>query len=347
MSQRSQEQSGTIEKAPKPLRQKRRAKLPETTGAMTSGAAEAEALVPVVEGNWLQKEAAELGPQLSRPIKEAVERWGERRVRFGAKLSASEEGNRSVHVKPDYGGKAGYEFRRMDAFGTSSGEFAAHSMGRLADVARRQGHSFPTEQQLNAALAVVDGIRPENEVEAMLAMQMFTAHEAAMDMMERTRQATTAEAAQTYSTIATKFQRTFVAQIEAIAKLRRRGEQTVRVEHVHVYPGAQAIVGNVAPREGVRSKTLDNPMDPSIRKLLPLLQTPRCGARNRAGMPCQAPRAGGKTRCRLHGGAQGSGAPKGAANGRYRHGQYTCEAIEARRELRAMLKELQQTLDDL
>jgi hypothetical protein len=27
--------------------------------------------------------------------------------------------------------------------------------------------------------------------------------------------------------------------------VRRKGEQTVRVEHVHVYPGGQAIVGNV------------------------------------------------------------------------------------------------------
>jgi hypothetical protein len=30
-----------------------------------------------------------------------------------------------------------------------------------------------------------------------------------------------------------------------LAKLRRGGEQTVRVEHVHVYPGGKAVVGNV------------------------------------------------------------------------------------------------------
>jgi len=32
----------------------------------------------------------------------------------------------------------------------------------------------------------------------------------------------------------------------------------------------------------------------------------------------------------LHGGAQGSGAPKGEANGRYSHGLLTAEAIEER-----------------
>jgi hypothetical protein len=36
--------------------------------------------------------------------------------------------------------------------------------------------------------------------------------------------------------------------VEALAKLRRGGEQTVRVEHVHVHEGGQAIVGNVMSR---------------------------------------------------------------------------------------------------
>ena len=44
--------------------------------------------------------------------------------------------------------------------------------------------------------------------------------------------------------------RTFTTQIDALAKLRRGGEQKVTVEHVHVYPGAQAIVGNVTHSPG-------------------------------------------------------------------------------------------------
>ena len=65
--------------------------------------------------------------------------------------------------------------------------------------------------------------------------------------------------------------------------------------------------------------------------------TPRCGAKRRDGLPCQKPRAKGRTRCRLHGGAQGSGAPKGEANGRYSHGLLTAEAIEERTTLSEML----------
>jgi hypothetical protein len=62
--------------------------------------------------------------------------------------------------------------------------------------------------------------------------------------------------------------RTFTAQIEALTKLRRRGEQTVRVEHVHVYPGGQAIVGTVTQHSQGGEGTQENghqphaPVDP-------------------------------------------------------------------------------------
>src|SRR6202022_947866 len=44
----------------------------------------------------------------------------------------------------------------------------------------------------------------------------------------------------------------------------------------------------------------------------------RCLARTRRGTPCQSPAVAGKARCRMHGGAAGSGAPKGTRNGKYR-----------------------------
>jgi hypothetical protein len=49
----------------------------------------------------------------------------------------------------------------------------------------------------------------------------------------------------------------------------------------------------------------------------------------------------------MHGGAKGSGAPKGRDNGRYQHGLFTCEAIERRRETRAMIAELQAFAQDI
>lgn len=53
--------------------------------------------------------------------------------------------------------------------------------------------------------------------------------------------------------------------------------------------------------------------------------SPRCGAKRKYdGNPCQAPAANGKGRCRLHGGAKNSGAPKNNKNA-FKHGLYSKE----------------------
>ena len=43
-----------------------------------------------------------------------------------------------------------------------------------------------------------------------------------------------------------KLMRTYTAQVEALARLRRGGEQRVIVQHVNVNEGGQAIVGAVS-----------------------------------------------------------------------------------------------------
>jgi hypothetical protein len=77
---------------------------------------------------------------------------------------------------------------------------------------------------------------------------MTATHSLAMEMLGRTRRAETTELMQARGALATKLLRTFTAQTEALAKIKRGGEQTVRVEHVHVYRGGQAIVGAVSNR---------------------------------------------------------------------------------------------------
>src|SRR5918998_340037 len=88
---------------------------------------------------------------------------------------------------------------------------------------------------------------------------------------------------------------------------------------------------------GPTPKTRINPMERNTGEPESLRLTPRCGAKRRDGLPCHKPRAKGRNRCRLHGGAPGSGAPRGEANGRYSHGLLTAEAIEERSELSTIL----------
>ena len=85
------------------------------------------------------------------------------------------------------------------------------------------------------------------------------------------------------------------------------------------------------------TKTEDNPM--KTREPSRLRRAPRCLARTRRGTPCQSPAVAGKTRCRMHGGAAGSGAPKGKRNGKYRHGGFTTEAIDERRRLASLIRD--------
>jgi hypothetical protein len=51
-------------------------------------------------------------------------------------------------------------------------------------------------------------------------------------------------------------------------------------------------------------------------------------------------------RCRMHGGAS-LGAPKGKANGNYRHGRFTNEAVERRRELNMLIRLMQKTANEI
>jgi uncharacterized protein YjcR len=67
----------------------------------------------------------------------------------------------------------------------------------------------------------------------------------------------------------------------------------------------------------------------------------RCGAKTRSGKPCMAPAVSGKKRCRMHGGAAGSGAPIGNQNA-LKTGLFTREAIEERRALRDLMRSARQ-----
>lgn len=59
----------------------------------------------------------------------------------------------------------------------------------------------------------------------------------------------------------------------------------------------------------------------------------RCGAKTRSGKPCAAPAVTGRNRCRLHGGADGVGAPVGNTNA-LKHGRFTKKAIFERRQVK-------------
>jgi uncharacterized protein YjcR len=82
------------------------------------------------------------------------------------------------------------------------------------------------------------------------------------------------------------------------------------------------------------------------RNTKPMHESPRCGAKTRKGTPCQAPAVAGKSRCRMHGGAAGSGAPKGNKNA-FKHGLYTAEAKGMRRHIRELQRRTREIIDEM
>jgi hypothetical protein len=89
---------------------------------------------------------------------------------------------------------------------------------------------------------------------------------------------------------------------------------------------------------------MKNEINPMQRENYPFLNSPRCGAKTRKGMSCQAPAVLGKKRCRMHGGSKRSGAPVGSQNA-IKQGFHTKEVKNLKKAIKLLFKELSQSLE--
>ena len=124
-------------------------------------------------------------------------------------------------------------------------------------------HSDPKtrDDQIDAALTALVGIGPKDELEGMMAAQLIAAHNAAMECYRRAMIGEqTLEGRQENLAQASKISRTFATLLEALNRHRGKGQQKVVVEHIHVHPGGQAVVGVVeTPGGGDREKLKEQP----------------------------------------------------------------------------------------
>lgn len=147
-----------------------------------------------------------------------------------------------LEVGPNHSDRAGWLARLEDSFGTSGTGFAIAQLNQLIRSCQASDQKIDN-QKLNSMLAIVDGAKPENEIQAMLAIQMAMTHTAALDILRRAQRVDQIPQVDSAGNLAVKLLRTFTSQVEALAKLQRGGEQVVKVVHVH--PGAQAVIGDV------------------------------------------------------------------------------------------------------
>jgi hypothetical protein len=153
----------------------------------------------------------------------------------------------------DHSDDDGHRYRLADAFGTRSLQFVysmLNGLGRAtADNSQNFGFTPGSSDQLafNAALAVISGVRPKDEIEAMLAAHMAVANIALLELVARTRgtiaghiyEGSGIKKLDVLGNLTNKFMRTYTMQVEALARKRRKGGQNITVRHLHVHAGGQ------------------------------------------------------------------------------------------------------------
>jgi hypothetical protein len=175
-------------------------------------------------------------------IRTSLER-GERRHRKAPKITQSGQGK---SLKYDI--KPAEVLQLISAFGTAEPKFAGLMLSAIIDTAAGRSPSCPPPcEHINRVLAAVTGIGAQDEIEAMLAVQMVATHLAATSALRRLNSSETVSVQDSNGNLAVKLLRTFTMQVEALQRYRGKGQQKVTVEHVHVHPGGQAIVGAVQP----------------------------------------------------------------------------------------------------
>jgi hypothetical protein len=133
------------------------------------------------------------------------------------------------------------------ATGTHSHDVAERIIEQVAGA-----HVWPRPKDASdniiKAVRAMAEMAPQNATEAMLAVQMIAANDAALLFLRRaTADGQTFEGSDANVLRATRLMRLFIEQLAAMTKLKgKAGQQRVVVEHVHVHSGGRAVVGAIA-----------------------------------------------------------------------------------------------------
>ena len=125
---------------------------------------------------------------------------------------------------------------------------------------RENADAEEIKRQRHATVQALICIKPKDEFEGMLAVQLIACHNTSMECYRRAMiREQTFEGRRENLNQANKLSRTYAALLEALNHHRGKGQQKVTVEHVHVHSGGQAIVGNVEAGGGASPKSKDQP----------------------------------------------------------------------------------------
>ncbi len=146
-----------------------------------------------------------------------------------------------------------------EATGARDPEVAMHlaqqvmSVLALADLGKEE-----EERHIGSAFSLLKQINPQNELEGLLAVQMLGVHETAIECLQQSRLPAQLPAGRDMNLKhAAKFMGIFTRQLEALERLRGKGQQKMTVGRVNVESGARAIVGQVDARPSWPTRDAD------------------------------------------------------------------------------------------
>ncbi len=108
--------------------------------------------------------------------------------------------------------------------------------------------------EANALLATLLSLKPQDEIEGMLITRLITLHKQYMNIMSRAWKTDSVDFEGSYINHATKLMRLYNETLEALNRYRRKGEQKITVQHVHVSNGGQAVVSGEFHQGGGSNK---------------------------------------------------------------------------------------------
>jgi hypothetical protein len=127
--------------------------------------------------------------------------------------------------------------------GTLSDDFVNEMLAQL-DAALSPGHWDSMDPgALNAAVALIASVRPQTELEALIAVQIVATGFAGLKFLQRSQMVLEEPYIQVYGGYANRLLRLQLDLIQALDKHRRGHKQSVQARDVHIHSGAQGVVG--------------------------------------------------------------------------------------------------------
>jgi hypothetical protein len=126
-----------------------------------------------------------------------------------------------------------------------SDEFVDVMLGKVVEALKPSPFDQLEEATFNAALAIIDSMQCQSELEALIAVEIIATGFSGLRFLPQSHRNMTEEYISVYGNYASKLMRLQLNLMQALDRHRRGHKQTVEVRHVHLHSGAQGVVGIV------------------------------------------------------------------------------------------------------